>query len=292
MAAEDINESDQTKDLTEYRKGDEINGSIIETIYGQSAYIIIYRTKSNSILSSARYSLKYSTARKDEIPLYAEKCAYFLHLFTKIPSDLPKRLHEKVINQLAVTFYGSMSPKNEVDPAEYFKNIEAKINDVLQYSQNIRYRLLIFLSFLLMLVSWIIICLYPECCGPSDPRIVTVAIPAGILGAFLSILQRKSNISMSRFIGWKQILLASFSSLITGAIAGAVTYLLIESKLILGNTSLSDKAYFIICFLSGGSERYFNSLLNKASDGMETPSKTNKEGDDKDDNQGNKNPGK
>lgn len=249
------NEGD-IKPLTAYNKGDDFEGSEIELIYGQSKYCLIFQSKD--------YTLRYGTRHTEEIPLYAEKCAHFLHLFSQMPRDLPRSVSGKIINQLAVTFFGSMKPNNKKNPTEYFKYIENKIVDANLYAENTRYRRLIFVSFIISIIFWLFLCLVPLCCSPSDFKVIYLAVPAGFLGSFLSILQRKNTISMSRFINWEQIILASFASLATGALAGAVTYLLIKSELIFGGLDFSQEAIFVLCFLSGLSERYFNSLLNRA----------------------------
>lgn len=221
-------------------------------IYAKGPDFIVYKSNAGEIQW-------WSSELSEHLPLAIDE---FQHLKTLILSKLPTNLHFSLFDQLGYALgsafrvkTGACDVKSIFDRAKdlIFKQIEARY----------RFRYLTLCASSTALISVSILLLYYYLASEKNQLLSTLFFGSlgGVLGSFLSILQRGSKTLIDIYSPLSNLVMEGLARLMVGFISGPFVVLASKSDMVLGSFKDNTIALIVFAIISGFCERFVPNLI-------------------------------
>lgn len=249
--------------------GQILEGKEIKKILGKDENIIVFVYGNNVVT--------YCVGDAGEVVDYDKKVNKLSSLFSRlnkhisteisvpfipkwITSPRPQQITAMKFDVGSAFFLACASKDSNINVDNHFIAVENMVKEFEEHVDKSRVDRLIFTN----LIHSVIVCIFlfiPFLIWGGN---LVISVLGGVMGACLSVLQRKKRIYSGAFSSLWETQVSSILSVTLGAMSGLVVFLLIESGILFSNYNSNSYGFVVISMLAGISERYFNTLIESS----------------------------
>lgn len=218
------------------------NQAAIDQLYLQTRESVVYRTKKNTV------SFQYNNLKPFLQPAVAE----FNRVQNQAKVCLGKN-HPKIANILGTCLAASFSlgPKDNI--LKYFKNSYQYIEKIID--STLRFRQLSYGFVFGLLLTGIFMILHIPTLFHIINQNIMIGAAGGIIGGFISLIQRNTILRIDPFVPSMHIVLHAFIRMVLACLFGILVILICQSDLMLGILKNNGQAQFLLSIVGGICER-------------------------------------